>query len=472
MPYINWVLVALSLLFSAGTALHALLYKRDPRASLGWIAVCLVFPVFGPLLYLLFGINRVRTKAKRLGTLKDGALEAVRLAEDKAASQPLVSDAYQGLQRISDAVTGLPLVQGNRVGVLHNGEQAYPAMLQAIESARRRVFLSTYIFESNRTGRRFIDALAAAAARGADVRIILDSIGELYSLPLAGRLLAKRGLRVARFLPPWRNPLTLALNLRNHRKILVTDTSVAFTGGMNIGDRHLAADKANSSRVVDVHFRFQGPVAAQLEAAFLNDWNFCNGGSEEPGRPAAPAGDAQCRAVMDGPNHEINRLALIIEGAVSAARSRIAIMTPYFLPSRDLIASLNAASLRGVDVAVILPEKNNLPFVKWASRNLLWELLERGVRVYEQPPPFAHSKIFLVDDLYTMVGSANIDNRSMRLNFEFGVEVYDRGLAGELAGHFESVRARSREVTLEEVDSRSLPVRVRDAVCWLFTPYL
>lgn len=280
-------------------------------------------------------------------------------------------------------------------------------------------------------------------------------------------------MRVARFLPPKLFPPTLHVNLRNHRKILVADGRTAFVGGMNLGDRHLAHNTQNPHRVADLHFRVRGPVVEQISHVFMEDWRFVTGEHlKTPAAEIAEQGDSICRTIMDGPNEDLDKLHTILVCAISAARKRIAIMTPYFLPTRELISALQAAALRGVKTEVILPAQNNLPFVHWATRNLLWEILQRGVRVFYQPPPFAHSKLFIVDNHYAQIGSANIDSRSLRLNFELNIEVYDRAFAKTLTAHFEKALHRSREVTLDEVDSRPLPVRIRDSVAWLFTPYL
>jgi cardiolipin synthase len=265
----------------------------------------------------------------------------------------------------------------------------------------------------------------------------------------------------------------LHINLRNHRKVLITDGRVAFTGGMNIGDRHLAERLDNPDRVVDTHFRIQGPVVAQLQKVFLESWAFTTRRETED-FPAdlSEAGTAMCRTIVEGPDEDLDKLLNVLLLAVSAAREQIAIMTPYFVPPRELVGALKGAALRGVEVVVVVPGRNNLPFVHWASRNMMWELLQRGVRVYLQPPPFVHTKLLMVDRHYVQVGSANIDPRSLRLNFELVVEVYDRPLAAEIDAHFESARRTSREITLEELDSRPLTARTRDALAWLLTPYL
>jgi cardiolipin synthase len=478
MTLLQWILISFSDIFLVvATAGHALLHKRDPRAAWGWIAVCLIFPLVGPLLYFLFGINRVKTRAKKLqwrpSSAEEKTLKQPGEKGDASVAPSHMPLAFAEAARISDAVTMRPLVGGNQIYLLHNGEEAYPMMLEAIENACQSVFLTTYIFETNHTGLRFIDALARATARGVMVRVLIDGIGEWYSIPRATTLLKKRNVPVARFLPPKLIPPAVHINLRNHRKILVADGHIGFVGGMNIGDRHLAEIDANPSRVIDLHFCLKGPIVTQIEHVFLEDWQFSARENIEPAASrAAGNGEAICRAIVDGPNEDLDKLAMILLGAVSVARKRILIMTPYFLPSRELTAALKTAVLRGVEVTVILPSKNNLPFVHWATNNMLWELLERGVAVYCQPPPFVHTKLFVVDDYYAQIGSANMDPRSLRLNFELGVEIYDTASVQNLAAHIHECLKRSRKIEQKDLASRPFLIRARDAFAWLFSPYL
>jgi len=477
MNNLHWIPILLHFLVAVVAAGHALLFKSDPRAALGWIAVCLMFPLMGPLLYFLFGINRIRTRAQKLNPLSPFQLDTDAEHPDDqvepALAPSLVSQKLSQIIRISHAVSRRPLIGGNAVTLLKNGEQAYPAMLDAIKKSQHSLFLSAYIFETNETGRQFIDALTQASRRGVDVRVIIDGIGELYSFPRAGTLLKKDGIPIARFLPPKLIPPTLHINLRNHRKMLVADRRIGFIGGMNIGDRHLAAVQENPRRVVDLHFQLTGPIASQIEQVFLEDWVFCTG-EQMPQKPVPPesADDIICRTVTDGPNEDYDKLATIMFGAVASAHHRISIMTPYFLPSRNLVAALQSAALRNVEVNILLPAKNNLPFVQWATTKMLWQLLQKGVRIYYQPPPFVHSKLFIVDDQYAQIGSANIDPRSLRLNFELAVEIYGDQVAKVLSPHFYECLKRSREVSFEEVEARSIPIRIRDALMWLFSPYL
>ncbi|HEY6873015.1 MAG TPA: cardiolipin synthase [Geobacteraceae bacterium] len=464
--------VALSLL-SAG---HALLFKRDPRAAFGWIGICLTFPLAGPFLYWTMGVNRIHRRARRWlesgRRLTGWSSFPEGRGEDAAAPLPPELGHLAELRRLGDRVGNFPLLAGNRVEPLKNGENAYPAMLAAIDGASHSVHLSTYIFDGDAAGRRFTDALKSAADRGVEVRVIIDSLGEKYSRPTARRLLKDSRVRVGRFLPLSRE---VYVNLRNHRKILVVDGCRAFTGGMNIGGRHLAQGAGGAPPVVDLHFMVEGPVVADLQRVFLGDWHFVTGEILNDPRlfpPLPPAGPALARAVADGPEKEFRKLQLIIMGALACARQRVLIMTPYFIPDQPLISALATTALRGIEVILVLPARNNLPFVHWATRAYLWELLQQGIRVCYQPPPFVHTKLLLVDGAWGLIGSANLDPRSLRLNFEFDLEVYDRDFTELLERDFMATVAASREVTLAEMDGRPLPERVRDGAAKLFSPYL
>jgi cardiolipin synthase len=473
--HVSAILLALSALFSLFSAGHALLNKRDPRSALGWVALCLLLhPAAGALLYWAFGVNRIRTRAKkwqRRGHL--GAHRAVRANSgigDEAMPATLGSSVAT-LVAVSDRIAQWPVVGGNRVTLLHNGEGAYPPMLESIRSAHRSVYLCTYIFDTDTTGKSFIDALSAAAQRGCDVRVLVDGLGALYSFPRALGRLRAAGVPAASFLPMTRG---VHVNLRNHRKLLIADGATAYTGGMNIGDRHLANRESNRHRVADLHFEIQGPAALQMTEVFLDDWRFATGVStpHPHAHPIEPMGEAYCRGISDGPNHDFEKLQWTVIGAISAARHRVRVMTPYFLPEAPLISALVAAALRGVDVEIVLPRQNNLPYVAWAAQALLWQLLMHGIRIYYQPPPFAHTKYLLIDASYALIGSANLDPRSLRLNFEFNLEIYDPAVASELTRHFELTCARSKRTTLAQVDGRSLPIKLRDACAKLFVPYL
>lgn len=447
---------------AAVAATHALLTKPDPRSAIGWMGVAWLFPVVGPVLYGLFGINRVRTRARALrGTQHAARLISAPAPPDEFAAQ---------LTRIGDAVTQWSRVPGNRVVPLENGENAFPHMLAAIRGARHSVWLATYIFETDTVGQEFIQVLARATARGVQVRVLVDGVGEWYSWPHVVPLLRRAGVRTARFLPPQLFPPRLALNLRNHRKLLIVDGQIGFLGGMNLGGREVGG--ASQRRMADLHFRVEGPIVEQLAQSFVVDWRFADGETLHVAHLPGPAGHCVCRVITEGPDEDSDKLLYVILGAVSVAKEQILIMTPYFIPPPELLAALQAAALRGVEVAIVLPERSNLRYVDWASRRWLLPLLERGVKIYLQQPPFSHTKLLVVDSAYVQIGSANLDPRSLRLNFEIAMEIYGSEMGQELGAYVMAARARSWLLTREAATGASFLVRARDSLCWLFSPYL
>jgi cardiolipin synthase len=465
-------LIALAVL-SAG---HALLLKRDPRSALGWIVVCLTVPFFGPLLYWSMGINRISRRARQW--LESGQRLAgwgnfpLGQKQQKACALPPAASHLRELRFLADRIVTAHLLPGNRITPLENGEGAYPPMLEAIAGATSTINLSTYIFDGDTAGARFVKALAEAADRGVEVRVIIDSLGEKYSHPTARKLLKGSNVQIGRFLPLRQGGY---VNLRNHRKILVVDGMIGFTGGMNIGDRHITERSGHPPVVKDMHFMVEGQVVNDLQRTFLEDWFFVTGNliNDEKFFPPVPeAGDAIVRAVSDGPDKEFRKLNWIILGGLSCARETVRIMTPYFIPDRPLISAMITAALRGVKVSLVLPELNNLPFVHWACRTYLWELLQHDIRIYYQPAPFVHTKLLIVDGIWSLIGSANLDPRSLRLNFEFNLEVYDSRLGQDLSAQFDRTVAVSREISLAEMDGRSLPVKIRDSLAKLGSPYL
>jgi cardiolipin synthase len=443
---------------ATAAALHALLTKPDPRSAMSWIALCWFFPLGGSILYWLFGINRVTTHAQP-------PLEFEQTVVRLDGSGPMAE-----LVRAGDALSGVARVGGNNLEPLHNGEVAFPRMLQAIGQARQSVWLATYIFQTDRVGRQFVEALRAAVSRGVSVRVLVDGIGEWYDWPHVVPLLRRAGVTAARFLPPRLLPPSLSLNCRNHRKVLVVDGVNAFMGGMNLGGREVGG--ATGRRMTDIHFALQGPVVAQLGECFAADWRFAAGEAlQVPAAPAA-AGESICRVVTGGPDGAVDKLLLLLLSAIAVAQRQVLIMTPYFIPPLELIAALQSAALRGLEVSLLLPQHSNLRYVDWATMHWLPALIERGVRVFLQVPPFSHAKLFIVDSKYAQIGSVNVDTRSLRLNFEIAVELFDARQCLELAGFVTELQRRAAPFTLAQARQVSLFARLRNSLCWLVSPYL
>jgi cardiolipin synthase len=461
-----------SLLAALFASIHALLHKRDSRAAILWLGFIWFLPLFGSVFYLAFGVNRIRRRALSL-RVQNGVTSPI----PKNLGEPEHEGAahLKMLAKVVNHIAVFPLTSHNHIQPLVNGDEAFPAMLAAIESAQRTISLSTYIFDNDPTGKQFVAALGRAVARGVAVRVLIDSTGARYSWPAIIHELKRANVTVARFLPslaPWR---VMTINLRNHRKVLAVDGQIAFTGGMNIRHGNVLAAKPRNP-VQDLQFRVEGPVVAQLQAAFANDWAFTTGEVLKDKtwfpEPRISSHGVIARVIIDGPDADFEKLRLTLLAALAESQTSVQVLTPYFLPDPALVSALNLAVLRGVRVDIILPAKNNLPFVHWASRAMWWQVLERGCHLWLTPPPFDHSKLMVVDNHWVLLGSANWDARSLRLNFELNVECYGRDFANEMELLVQRKLRRAHEVTLAEADGRSLPAKLRDATARLFSPFL
>lgn len=469
-----WVAgIIVSLVASA----HVILTKRETRAAIGWIGLIWLSPVVGTLLYVLLGINRINRKAR---SLRRGRPRFGRHKADSCSPEQLheilgSGDAHMAdLARVVSRFSPMPLLRGNLFEPLVGGDEAYPAMLEAIQRAERSVALSSYIFNDDPLGRMFVEALGEAVKRGVEVRVLIDDIGARYDLPRVFGPLHRAGVRSAAFLPGLIPTFMPYFNLRNHRKILVVDGSLGFTGGLNI-DKDYYHKLQTKHPKLDLHFRVRGPALASMFHVFADDWLFTTGehlGGEAWSQTEEETGPIVARGLADGPDEEHGKLHNTILGALSCARTSVVIVSPYFLPDEVLSSALCLASMRGVEIDIILPSQNNLDTVQWACTANLRELLECGCRVWYTPPPFEHTKLMIVDGVWTLLGSANWDTRSLRLNFEFDFECYGRALADTLEPLVRAKRESARRVSIEEIDGRPLPVRLRDGVARLLTPYL
>ncbi|MFC6741394.1 phospholipase D-like domain-containing protein [Methylobacterium tardum] len=449
-----------------GVTLHALLRKRRVSVAVGWIGLAWLSPIFGTALYLTFGINRVSRRARRLRTKPS---DATNLPDTDDA---VVPETLWPLDRAIRRITGLPAFAGNAVQMFRNGDAAYPVMLAAIREARASIALSSYIFRDDATGGEFCDALVEAKARGVSVRVIIDGIGGGYFRAPAYHRLTAAGVPAALFMHsalPWRMPF---LNLRSHKKLLIVDGRVAFTGGLNISHPNRVALKPEHP-IRDTHFRLTGPVVEQLAVAFAADWAFVAGENldAEPWfADLEPAGSSVARAVTSGPDADVEKIEQVILQALACARKTVRFVTPYFLPDELVTGALAQAATRGITVDIIIPRVSDHPFIDWATRAHLDPLLRAGVRVWLDEPPFDHSKAMVVGDIWCFVGSANWDMRSFRLNFELNVEIIDAELAAEL-DRFMRAKMEAR-LSREDLAARVLPIRLRDAGVRLLLPYL
>ncbi len=465
----------LTLVVSTLASVHVILTKKNARSAFSWIGIIWLVPVLGAILYLLFGINRIQRKARMLRSSVSEVAKSFNLPQDKFSQGSLPLRAqFRSLSMMIDRITELPLLPGNLIVPLVNGDTAYPVMIKAINEAQDTINLSTYIFDNDRAGEMFLSALSDAHKRGVAIRIIIDDMGARYSIPPITKKLKKAGIDAVRFLPtliPSRLPF---VNLRNHRKIMVVDGRIGFTGGMNIREGHMIGINP-SSPIRDIHFLVKGPVVRHMQQVFAEDWYFCTGEVLKGQRwfPwIEPEGTVWARGIPDGPDEDYEKHLLTIHSALTVARHSVKVVTPYFLPEDNLISAINLASLRGVKIDILLPEKNNIPVIKWASFNILEQIINENCRVWLSPPPFDHSKIMVVDEQWVLIGSGNWDARSFRLNFEFNIECYDSELAKKVLEIIKEKMSQAKELDKPGIKRRSLPLKLRDGIAFMLSPYL
>lgn len=450
------------LAIALGTTAHIVLNKRDARSAGAWTGLVWLVPFVGAALYIMLGVNRIHRRARQLtqGGLAAPAAPPVAPEASPAGVQP------HTLAELVGRVTGLPLIQGNAVHVLE-APDAFETMINAVDQARSSVFLATYIFGNDAAGHRMVAALRRAVERGVKVRVLIDGMGSLYSFPPVVGRLRRAGVPTQRFLyslRPWRMPY---MNLRNHRKLLVVDQTLGFTGGMNLRQGYLN----DPPGIRDLHLRVEGPVVGQLLSSFAIDWHFsCGESLEEHYTGSLQPGHVDARVVTTGPDADLDKRRLALLAALGRAEHQVRIITPYFVPDLNLATGLQLAVLRGIRVQLLLPANNNLRFVDWASQHILEWLVREGLEVGFTPGCFDHSKLMTVDGSWSLLGSGNWDARSLRLNFELDLECYNPVLAHRLDAIFE--RRWEQALAYDEAVQHGRFRRLRNALAHLLEPYL
>ncbi|MBI4606234.1 MAG: cardiolipin synthase [Planctomycetes bacterium] len=459
----GWWLRALFLLNLAAYLLGAwaivdiLRRRKEPMAMLSWILGILLVPVLGAPLYYLIGERKVQRRGRKKRRRSAPIVRAIRSVEarDEGAAGPqssgagsAVDESMRQLAELSTKLGPFPLRAGNKLEAFLTAQETYEDILRSIETARHHVHLEYYIFRPDGTGRMFLDALVRKAREGVEVRLLLDGIGSWGTSDRFFRPLVEAGGRVETFLPalPWRRPWHL--NCRNHRKIVVVDAKVAYTGSQNIGDEYRGRWR-EVGPWKDTHLRLEGPAVRELQEVFVEDWYYA--AREELTslkylRRQPPAGASVVQVVPTGPDQEGNVLAHIFFEAIALARTSIRISTPYFVPDPGLIVALQNAAYRGVEVEILIPSRTDSRLVLWAGRSFYQELVRSGVKIHEFRHGMLHSKTVTIDDKWTLISSANMDVRSFLLNFEVTASIFDERIARRLLHDFRESLARSEPV--------------------------
>lgn len=458
--FLGFVLAAIDLV-AVG---RALLRGHGVGSTLAWLIAILAFPGVGAVLYLSFANPRVRGQIRAKRSARTGR----RSGESATPDELTVIALARGL-------TGVEASSGNRVELLSEDATAFGRIEAALEGATRAVWAEYYLVRNDETGHRFLSLLASAAARGVDVKLLYDAVG---SMGLDRRRLAAiraAGGRAEPFLPV--NPLRRrwAVHLRNHRKLVVVDDEVAFTGGMNVGDEYSGRSRLRGEQhFLDSHLEVRGPAVRAFLNVFADDWSFATGVvleiSDE--RAHTAYGGAVVAALPSGPDDEDNASACAYFEAITSSRRSCFLTTPYFVPDEPTVRALIVAARRGVDVRLVLPARCDRALVGFAARSYYRVLVAGGVRVFEYLPSMLHAKTIVVDRAFGIVGSANVDMRSFRLNFEIGAIVADEALASMLEARFLRSVLESREITSDTIEHRGLASDLVSGVARLASPLL
>ncbi len=455
----GWLLLDLAII--AVLIPTVILQRRESGATLAWILVIVLLPFVGMLAFWVFGTTRLRLRRRKRHRIEARLAPALRKLQAHSSTRLPVADLPPSLLQLAEKLDDVGPQPGNEVALLRQGPVAFNALEAAIVGARRHIHLVYYIWESDRTGERLRDALMRACQRGVEVRLLLDDVGSRSTRQEFFQGLLAAGGQVERFLPV--NPLNrqLALNNRNHRKIVVVDGETGFTGGMNVGDVY--AGLGESWR--DLHARICGPVVHSLQEVFCQDWYHATGDdlvNTAYFPPITGRGKVWAQLLTSGPADDRWRaIHTLLFAAINLARERVWIVTPYFVPDSSIVMALQTAALRGVDVRLLLPGRSDHPLVLHAGRSFLDQLLAAGVRVFELQGTMPHAKTVTVDGIFSTLGSANMDQRSFRLNFEANLFFYVAEIACELERDFLSLCGETIEVTA--VNRQGIPKRQRFA---------
>ena len=471
LTHVRGILVALATTWAMIAAGVILLQRRSPAATLAWLLVLLFLPGVGLVIYRLLGPLRLERKRLERRVARRIIADSVKAMASLRAAHA----AELQVARVPMAMHEAPPLHAHDVDLYLDGASAYAAIFDAVRAARHHVHLEYYIFEPDRVGTRLRDLLIDKARAGVTVRLLVDGTG-------SGRLRERflRPLRQAGAQVAWFNPVSLRwirtrrADFRSHRKIVVCDGAVAFMGGMNIADVHTAEMTPNAWR--DTHVRIAGAAALPIQRIFLEDWLFATSKLPPHIEELFPLprhmGKHVAQIVASGPDHDALPIHDTYFTAITRAEKRLWLTTPYFVPGEPITTALCTAALRGVDVRLLIPVRGDSRLIDLAARSYVPELLASGVKVFEYLPRFVHAKTIVVDDDLAIVGTANLDTRSFRLNFELAALLYDQPLAQRLGAAFEADLTESRAIEPVPLAQQKLVRRLAEAGARLLSPLL
>ncbi|TDG15034.1 cardiolipin synthase [Seongchinamella unica] len=470
------IAIALVLLYlgAIACALEVILKGRTPQGAIAWAISLLTFPVLTLPFYLIFSRNRfdgyleqrdeIETESKRLLAATSGRIEDY--VVPRIAGQPLYTSLFN--------LARMPATRGNKLRLLIDGADTFNDIIAGLERAETYILFQFYIIRDDELSRRLCRLLADKARAGVSVFLLYDEIGSrTFHRSRLRRQLLMAGVEAVPFNTTQGRRNRFQLNFRNHRKVVVVDGSMAWIGGHNVGDEYLGLNK-KIGHWRDTHVRFEGPAVLGAELAFATDWLWAS--REHLKIPwnfsREACGDSTVLVFPSDPASEYEEAGLMYHQSIVGAEHRVWIASPYFVPDRGIVAALQLAALRGVDVRVIIPDEPDGPMVAMANWSFTRELLASGIKVYRYQGGFMHQKVLLMDDQLAGIGTANFDNRSFRLNFEITVLAHDEAFAREVETMLERDMGRSRQVSLDEFSAKPAWFVLAMAIARLFAPVL
>jgi len=476
-----WIILDLVLLITIIVMVVVIVMEnQDPIKTISWILVLFLLPVVGIILYIYLGVNPKKRKMIRFKELSD-RMSLDRLIQDqliRLKNKVFLTDERlfpkRQLMKLLLNNSKAIITEYNHVRVLNNGRQTFGSIIYELECARDHIHFEFYIIEDDQIGNKIKDILIRKAREGVDVKVLYDDLGSWSLSRKFIRELTTAGVGVMSFLPVRTYAFANKVNYRLHRKIIVVDGKVGFVGGINVADRYLRGLGRNT-RWRDIHLRLEGESVRSLQAIFLLDWNYANRTDDYDPRyfPANRVTEKKLvQIVASGPDSDWQSIMQAYFAAMSTALQYVYISTPYFLPNESIMTAMKTAALAGVDVRLLLPEKNDSWIVGKSSRSYLRELLEAGVRVYFYLKGFTHSKLMIVDDVFSSVGTANMDIRSFNQDFEANALIYDESTTLELKQDFMDDIGNSKEILASDWDQRPWWEKGQESLARIFSPLL
>ncbi|MFV0442647.1 MAG: cardiolipin synthase [Planctomycetaceae bacterium] len=453
-----------------------LTHKRQPVATVAWILSIILLPILGGVLFLFFGINRVARRKRRMEAASRTAADSIPNVYDYDydPATAAFNDTQRRMMRLAMDVNPTRPTPHNDVELLIDTNIATRRIEEAILQAQSSLHLEYYIWKPDVIGLRIRDLLIERAKAGVTIRFLYDSIGSFGLSRQFLNPMRDAGIHVHPFLPGQTLRERWSINLRTHRKIVVADGRVAFTGGMNIGDEYLGRNR-RLGYWRDTHMRMSGPIVLQLQRVFAEDWFYATRedlSHLELYPQSDKAGTLTAQVISGGPVGDVRAFHSLMFAAINEARERITLATSFFVPTDALAMALETAALRGVDVRLLVAGKSEHPWTVYAGRSYYDPLLNAGAEIHEYRRGILHSKTLTIDGCWSLVGSPNFDARSLILNFEVGVVVYDSGFAAELESHYQSDIEHARAIRVDDWCRRPLRHVFRENLCRLFSPVM